>query len=36
MIIVEFLTILYPQWDPADAEIKDPSVENPELKGSPF
>ena len=24
------------QWDSADAEIKDPSVENPELEGSPF
>ena len=24
------------QWVTADAEIKDPSVENPELKGSPF
>ena len=25
-----------PQWGTADAEIKDPSVENPEPKGSPF
>ena len=24
------------QWGTADAEIKIPSVENPELKGSPF
>ena len=26
----------YPQWGAADAEIKVPSVENTELKGSPF
>ena len=25
-----------PQWGTADEEIKDPSVENPELKGSTF
>ena len=25
-----------PQWGTADAEIKDPFVENPQLKGSPF
>ena len=28
--------LLSPQWSTADAEIKDPSVEKPELKGSPF
>ena len=27
---------LSPQWATADAEIRDPSFENPELKGSPF
>ena len=27
---------LPPPWGTVDAEIKDPSVENPELKGSPF
>ena len=26
----------YLQWGTADAEIKDPSVENPDLKSSPF
>ena len=26
----------FPQWEAADAEIKVPSVENTELKGSPF
>ena len=25
-----------PQWDTREAEMKDPSVENPELEGSPF
>ena len=25
-----------PQWGTAESEIKDPSFENPELKGSPF
>ena len=30
------VTVNYPQWGTADAEIKDLSVENPELKGSPF
>ena len=28
--------LLAPQCGTADAEVKDPSVENPELKGSPF
>ena len=28
--------LLYPQWGAEDAEIKVPSVENKELKGSPF
>ena len=34
-----FLTIALlfnPQWGAADAKIKDPSVENTELEGSPF
>ena len=30
------ITALSPQWGTEDAEIKDPSVENQELKGSPF
>ena len=28
--------IFTPQWGTADAEIKGPSAENPELQGSPF
>ena len=31
-----FLFISFPQWGAADAEIKVPSDENTELKGSPF
>ena len=28
--------VFAPKWDTTDAEIEDPSVENPELKGSPL
>ena len=33
---VSKLSFAFPQWGAADAEIKVPSVENAELKGSPF
>lgn len=36
LLLLLRLLLLFPQWGTADAEIKDPSVENPELKGSAF
>ena len=36
MMIISMMTTMTPQWGAADAEIKRPSGQNPELRGSPF
>ena len=36
VLVQGFYLVIAPQFGAANAEIKDPSVENPELKDSPF